>query len=287
MVGWPVLVFVAGLASASLLPLQLPSGADLEIRQFDGQGATAMLWLPSERGFRPEHDTQARSLAQLGHKVWLADLHKSYFAEPGRASMGQFPVDDVVALIDAAAVAADGELILIADGRGAQLALIAVREWQLRNPGNRSIRGIILNHAHLYAARPSPGITANYLPIVSATNLPVYLIAAQYSTKFSRLQELAQRLGSNGNPVYTRVLRGVQGGFVTRDDADSSAPDRAARADFAATLNDAAALFRQSEPPPTGSAKRCRYATVWSTGRHDGCAQSGVDAPGSTAVAVK
>jgi len=246
---WLATMPVAGVASAAPLLLQPPSGHELEIRQFDGQGATAMLWLPSERGFLPAHDAQARSLAGLGYKVWLADLHKSYFIRPGRASIHQFPVDDVVALIDAAVVASDGELILVADGRGAQLALIAVREWQLRNPGNAAIRGIILNHPHLYAARPSPGARADYLPIVTATNLPVYLIAAQYSTKFSRLQELAQLLGSNGNPVYTRVLGGVQGGFVTRDDADISALDLAAKRDYAATLSSAAKLLLKMQPP--------------------------------------
>jgi thiol-disulfide isomerase/thioredoxin len=242
-----ILLF-AGAASAATVHVEVPSGTDLEIRQFHGDSATALLWLPSERGMRAAHDTQAQALARLGHSVWLADLHKSYFVEPGRASIRRFPVDDIVALIDAALVAAGGELILVGDGRGAQLILIAAREWQLRNPGNGAIRGIILSHAHLYDARPEPGTTADYLPIVAATNLPVYLIAAQYSTKFSRLQELARLLGSNDNPVYTQVLSGVQGGFVTRDDVDSNAADRAAKRKYANTLSNAAARLRQNEP---------------------------------------
>jgi hypothetical protein len=212
---WVVLMYVPMLARAGPPVLELPSGAEIEINVYDGQGAATILWLPSERGFDAAHREHARSLAALGPSVWLADLHNAYFVQPGRSSIRRFPLEDIVAIIDAAVdatqTAADGELILLSGSRGAQLALIAAREWQLRNPGKASIRGVILAHAHLYDARPAPGESAAYLPIVRATNLPVYLLAAQYSTKYSRLQELAAELGDGGSLVYTQVFAGVQG----------------------------------------------------------------------------
>ena len=136
---WVVLMYVPMLARAGPPVLELPSGAEIEINVYDGQGAATILWLPSERGFDAAHREHARSLAALGPSVWLADLHNAYFVQPGRSSIRRFPLEDIVAIIDAAVdatqTAADGELILLSGSRGAQLALIAAREWQLRNPG--------------------------------------------------------------------------------------------------------------------------------------------------------
>ncbi|MCP4333014.1 MAG: TlpA family protein disulfide reductase [Gammaproteobacteria bacterium] len=232
----------------------MSAGQEIEIKRFSGNGAARMLWLPSERGLNAEHSRLAAALARLGHEVWLADLHDAYFEQPGRNSIGLFPLDDIVEIIDAAAVSAPNGLILVSGSRGAQLALIGAREWQLRNPGKRSIKGVILAHAHLYDARPGPGQSAHYLPIVSATNLPVYLLAAQYSTKSSRIAELAAELGVGGSAVYTQVLPGVQGGFYLRDDAEISDRERTAKASYAATLSRAASVLKQLAPPPNALA---------------------------------
>ncbi len=236
-------------AAQDLLPLELSSGQEIEIQVFKGNGGARMLWLPSERGFDEAYPQHAEALTQLGHEVWLADLHDAYFQQTGRNSISQFPLDDVVEIIDSAAVTAPDGLILVSSSRGAQLALIAAREWQLRNPGKRSIRGLILVHAHLYDARPRPGEDARYLPVVYATNLPVYLLAAQYSTKSSRITELAAQLGEAGSVVYTQVLTGVQGGFHRRDDSSLSESERQAKASYAATLKRAAGMLRQVTPP--------------------------------------
>jgi thiol-disulfide isomerase/thioredoxin len=243
------LILLPSLTAAAQLRIALPSATEVEVSVYEGQGAATIFWLPSERGFNAAYREHAQALAGLGHPVWLVDLHETYFVPTGRASIGRFPLDDIVAIIDAAATASGGRLILVSGSRGAQLALIAAREWQLRNPGNSSIRGIILEHAHLLDAPPVAGEKADYLPIVKATNLPVYLVAAEFSTKFSRLQELARELRGNGATVYTQVLEGVQGGFITREDEQSNEIDSAAKRAYAATLHRAAGLLLQVTPP--------------------------------------
>jgi thiol-disulfide isomerase/thioredoxin len=243
-------------AAQDLLRLDLPGGQEIEIQSFSGTGGPRMLWLPTERGFGKAHPRHAEALARLGYEVWLADLHDAYFQQPGRDSISQFPVEDVVEIIDAAATTAPDGLILVSGSRGAQLALIGAREWQLRNPGKRSIKGVILTHAHLYDARPGPGESAHYLPIVHATNLPVYLLAAQYSTKSSRIAELAVELGTGGSVVYTQVLPGVQGGFHMRDDSEISDRERQAKASYAATLKRAAGMLERVTPPSSALATK-------------------------------
>jgi len=244
-----VIVSIPVLASEDLLRLELSNGHEVEVKRFRGGNATTVLWLPSERGFSAAHQFQSAALAGLGYEVWLADLHSTYFVHPGRGSIAQFPLEDIVALIDAAVAASSGRVLLLSSSRGAQSALIAAREWQLRNPGDPSIAGIILLHAHLYSARPAPGESARYLPIVQATNLPVFLMAAEYSTKASRLAELAAALGAGGSRVYSQRLAGVQGGFYTREAVLNSERDEAAKLAFAANLDRAASVLTQVKSP--------------------------------------
>jgi len=224
-------------AAAELRLLVLPSGQELEVQRFAGSGKPLLLWLPSERGLGKAHAMHAQALSRFGYEVWLADLHDTYFVERNRRSIASFPLDDIVAIIDAATRASAAGVILLSSSRGAQLSLIAAREWQQQNPGKASLRGAFLAHAQLYLARPEAGESAAYLPIVGATNLPVYLLDAQYSTASSRIGELAAALGAGGGQVFTQVLKGVQGGFFARDESELGALDRAAKRNYAASID--------------------------------------------------
>lgn len=236
-------------ASETGAQLALPSGQELDLQRFGASTRSLLLWLPSERGFNSAHQAHARALAQLGHEVWLADLHDAYFVERNRRSIGEFPLDDIVAIIDAASNTSAPEVYLLSSSRGAQLALIAAREWQQRNPGKMRLKGVFLAHAHLYQARPEVGQVASYLPIVAATNLPIYLLDAQYSTRSSRIGELASALGAGGSQVFTQVIKSVQGGFFARDNSELSAQDLLARQNYAHTVDRALkALSRVATP---------------------------------------
>ncbi len=243
------LLHSAAAAVETTFRLELRAGQDIELQRFSGSGKSLLLWLPSERGLGNAHRAHAHALAEMGHEVWLADLHDAYFVERNRTSIERFPLEDVIALVDAAIRATDANLVLLSSSRGAQLALIAAREWQLRNPGKPRIEGLVLTHAHLYESRPEAGETANYLPIVSATNLPVYLLDAQYSTKSARIDELAKMLGDGGSQVYTQVVRNVQGGFFARDDSELSDYDLAAKNNYAVIVGRAIKLLRLAPIP--------------------------------------
>ena len=251
------------------LGLELPSGQDIEIKRFGTAVKSLLLWLPSEHGIRKSHEIHARALARHGHQVWLVNLHESYFVERSRNSIGRFPLEDVVAIIDAATEATNAGVILVSSQRGAQLALIAAREWQLQHPGRADIRGALLMHAYLYEARPDIGKAANYLPITAATNLPVYLLDTQYSTKSAHIRDLAEALGVGGSQVYTQVLTGVQGGFFARDEDTLSEADRMARLNFAETLSLAARALLMTPTPRFAIASK-RDTTLFSraTVRH-------------------
>lgn len=249
--------------------LELPSGQELEIQRFPGSGKSLLLWLPSERGFARAHAQHARRLAQMGYQVWLADLHDAYFVERNRSSIAKFPLDDIVAIIDAAIASSDVDVFLLSSSRGAQLSLIAAREWQLQNPGKIRLKGVFLTHAYLYQARPEVGEVASYLPIVAATNLPVYLLDAQYSTRSSRVGQLAAALGAGGSQVFTQVVPAVQGGFFARDKSELSDRDLAAKQAFANTIDRGLKLLAQVATPGTAVATHIDTRRISRTSRQE------------------
>lgn len=232
-----LVVSFSAIASDGPLHLRLDSGQEIEVQRFPGGDESLVLWLPSERGINAAHKMHATGLAAMGHETWLADLHDNYFIERNRNSISQIPLDDVINLIDVATETSAAGVVLVSSSRGAQLALIAAREWQLKNPGNPGIKGVFLVHPYLYEARPGIGENAIYLPITRVTNLPVYILDTQYSTRGARIHDLSDRLGAAGGKVFTQVLKGVQGGFFAREDREISAPDRAAKEEFASTIH--------------------------------------------------
>lgn len=247
-----VLLLMAGgfsVDAAESITLELAGGQELEISKYAGSGESLVLWLPSERGPGDYDAVHARALAKLGHEVWLPDLHDAYFLQPERASISKIPVNDIVALIDAATRSSSAEIVLMSSTRGAQLALIAARQWQLQNPGNTAIQGILLMEAYLYEISAATGRPVDYLPIVNATNLPVYLLDAQFSTTAMRMQNLAAILGGGGSQVYTQILSGVRGGFQVRADSDLDETSQAAKQDFANIVNRAMRLLAVSRVP--------------------------------------
>jgi thiol-disulfide isomerase/thioredoxin len=70
-------------------------------------------------------------------------------------------------------------------------------------------------------------------------------------------------LGKGGSRVYTQVLRGVQGGFFTRDIDEISSADRVARNQFAGTIHRAIDLMA-STPAPNSAVASVAETRVFS-----------------------
>ena len=236
-------------AIESRFELTLPSGQDIELLHIQGSGKSTVIWIPSERGIQPRALIHAHKLSLAGHEVWVPDLHDAYFLTRNSDSLNEVPLDDLVALIDAAVNRSEAPVLLLSSLRGAQLALIAAREWQLKRAGQTRLNGIVLLHPNLYAQRPQAGHSARYLPIVRATNLPVYVLETQYSTRSLHLKSLADELSTGGSQVYTQVLPDVRGGFFVRDESELNAASIAAAEKFAATLDRALSLLTSMNTP--------------------------------------
>lgn len=235
-------------------PVRLSSGDEAALQRFEAEGDTAILWTPSGFGMQPPASVLARKLASGGLEVWLADLHETFFVQPGRHSVDKFEPALLAELFDRV-LAASGKkkLLLMTTGSGAKPVLGAVRHWQLSHPGNPALAGMILFHPSLYAGRPPLGEQARYLPVTAQTNLPVFIVQPTLSTTHFRVTELQKKLQLGGAQVYLQVLPGVRDGFHVRPDDHLEDADRIAKQKLPALVGRAATVLLQTATPTMAS----------------------------------
>ena len=230
--------------------LELASGTAMSLSRFQSEGKTLLLWLPSERGFSKDYIPVANSLASMGYDLWSANLHDSYIIPTSRDSLEQVDIDDLLELLDIARQQGFEQIFLLSSSRGMQLALKMAYLWQQQSESPGLIKGLLSFSPHLIAGRPAMGQNAQYVDIAAYSNLPVYLLLAQYSTKFARSREIADRLRQGGSPVYMHALQGIQDGFHMRPREDLTPEDLAMRERLPEILSSAIELLRQSAALP-------------------------------------
>ncbi|MES9855703.1 MAG: TlpA disulfide reductase family protein [Sedimenticola sp.] len=198
--------------------ITLAEGGEIPIRHY-GDGEDRILWLPSEFGFRGQREgSLATGLAVEGFEVWLADIHDAYFLPSGRSSLTEVPVEEIAELIKRSQPES-GRLFIMSTGRGAALALMAVRQWQQRYSDRKPLGGLLLFHPNLLAEVPLPGTRPDYLSIADQTNQHILLIQPGGSAKLWYLEEVLSHLRSGGSKLYTWVIPRVSDGFHMRPSA--------------------------------------------------------------------
>ena len=194
----------------------LTSGFDLHTIQYPAEGRHLLIWLPSKYGVRAGHPEFAATVQNAGVDFWLIDLHGSYLAPTGRDAYGEFRPQHIKELIYHAIQQGWENIILGGESRGAALAMQAARQWQIENPGGKSLKGMLFYHPHLIEGYTEIGERARFHPIARTSNLPIYIFQPQHSTKFLHSQELIEQLETGGSAVYFHYLQGVRGGFHIR-----------------------------------------------------------------------
>ncbi len=235
---------------AVLLVLASPADAD-EPRRFSigdepaipieafGDSPRLLIWLPNEAGPQPARRVLLRAPAARGTEVWDADLPAARFAPPGRAGLRQFDPAVVARLLEAARRRGKRRVALIGSDRGALLALRVARSWQLARPDARPLDGVILLDPLPYDEPPAPGQPAHFAPILRATNLPVFLLQPEKSTRFPHRLEIAEALLAGGAPLFAHVIPKAHSGFQERPESEFETGDRAARDILAARIDHA------------------------------------------------
>lgn len=234
-----VLLSIATCAHADRV-VTTDQGDEIPVRIYAGHDDRLILWLSSEFGTTPRRVALAEALAAHGTEVWAPDLHAAWFLPVGRYSLNSVDPAAVSALVDEAATAGK-KIYLMADGRTTALALAAVRQWQTVSDDTAPLRGLIAFSPKLFVSTPQGGEEADYLPIVAASNMPIYLLQPQESSGVWRVEGNAGELEKGGSSVFVHILPGVSDGFHARPDHTPAEQAMAER--LPALLADAMAML--------------------------------------------
>jgi len=222
-----------GLAGVLELEIEVSSDASINLTQFIGDATVKpnklLIWLPSERGIAKPTFPLAESLSNSGIHVWLVDLHSSYVIPASRKSIDAFPVKDLLRLFEQAKLQGYQEIYLLSASRGARLVLDVIYEFSIANPESNLLKGSLLMHPNLFAGVPVMGQRAEFLPVASTSHLPVYLIQAEFSTKYVYTRDIREQLEIGGSRVFTHLLKNVEAGFYARDENELDRESLSAR----------------------------------------------------------
>lgn len=197
--------------------ITLGNGDEIPIARYPADGQTLLLWLPSEFGLSPRQAPTAEHLAARGVETWIPDLHSAWFIPAGRYSLNDINPSAIATLIGKA-VASGKMVYLMAAGRTTALALRGLRHYQLNHATTDTIRGLISIGPRLFVRTPQGGEAAGFLPIASASNIPIYILQPRNTGGFWRVGKTRDELERGGSPVFIQILDGVRDGFNLRSE---------------------------------------------------------------------
>ncbi len=237
-------------ASATETEVESRVGDVISVQTYPAKGTDLVLWLNGEWGFSPRQIPTAEGLASRGVEVWIPDLHAAWFLPTGRYSLVDVEPFILADLLKAAVDSTGKRVFVMAPGRAAALALTGIQSWRQDYPDSDRLGGAILFHPLLYRRTPQGGEAAQYLPIVRAANLSIYLLQPDQAATYWRVSDLVAALESGGSKVFLQHLPGVGNGFNIRPDFEPA--EAALTAKLPQLLTNAIRLLSDVKTETTG-----------------------------------
>ena len=193
----------------------VPASNDTEITvvRFPASGNYLMVWLAPEYGFRSAHRNLASMLTAQDIEVWQSNIVEALFMPQGTASIKQLDGKYVADLIEYAHMTTGKKVVIAGDSYAASSALLGAHQWQERKIAETYFIGAVLFSPYTYAYIPPLGKAPEYMPIVSATNIPIMIYQAKGSATIGQFELLLSKLQQHNNPVYTKFVPEVMSLF--------------------------------------------------------------------------
>ncbi|WP_126457061.1 TlpA disulfide reductase family protein [Sulfuriflexus mobilis] len=213
-----LLLFCQSVKAASEYPLTLSDGSELLIERYMAAGEQLFIWLAPEAGLQQAERNTASRLAESGIEVWYPDLFEANFLPVVASSMDKIPAEQLAGLVEAASKTGK-QVYVVTSGRGVIPVLRGLRQWQTQHPSSDSLRGLILISPKFFLETPEPGQAAEIMPVVKASNLPIFVMQPDKSPWWWKLEQTIPALEQGGSEVFVRALNGVRDRFYYRPDA--------------------------------------------------------------------
>ena len=199
--------------------LAIDNETDATLTIFPADGEQLLIWIPSYATPAETVEDIASQLQQLKVEVWYVDLLEARFLPKTGSSVYKIPDNDILVLLHHAEKVSNKKIYLYAESRATIPAMQGLRLWQ-QSPANHKIfGGLLLNSPYFYVETPDPGQLADLMPVVNATNLPIYILQPEQSPRYWQLKDTVPALEKSGSDVFVQVLRKMRGRFHFRPDA--------------------------------------------------------------------
>ena len=197
--------------------ITIPISSDIEIavEQYPAKGDYLIIWLAPEYGIRQGHRSLASLLMKQNIEVWQADIIESLFLPQGTRSLKNLKGKYIADLIEQAHKKTGKKILVLGDSYATLSALRGAHQWQSKKQTNSYFIGAILFSPYTYSSIPPLGQLPEYMPIVSATNIPMMVYQSKRGGTFSQFNILIEKLSSHGSPVYTRFLPNIMSLFYS------------------------------------------------------------------------
>lgn len=203
--------------------IQLDKDTELTINVYQANGNNRLLWIPAVATPFSTVEQISRQLISRNTEVWHADILEARFLPKSPSSIYQIPEKDIIRILEHANNDKNNKkLFIYAESRATIPVLLALRELQKIGGELKNFGGVILNSPYFYVETPDPGVEARLMPIVSATNLPIYIIQPKNSPRYWQLKTTVPALEKTGSDVFVQVLADIRGRFLFRPDSTQS-----------------------------------------------------------------
>lgn len=193
------------------------SGEEIIAEHYPADGDYLMLWFAPEYGLNENHRALARALTEQHIEVWLTDIVDSLFLPGGTKAIKQLKGNYAADMIEHAHRLTGKKIIVAGDSYASVIALRGAHAWQEKPQPKPYLIGAILFTPYTYSSIPQLGRLPDYLPIVSATNIPIMIYQAQNSAVIGQYASLKAKLQQHGGPVYTRFMPGIMSLFYLQE----------------------------------------------------------------------
>ena len=198
------------------ISVPVSSGDEIAVEQFPASGKYLILWLAPEYGIREAHRSMARILTKQNIEVWQSNILESLFLPQGSTAIKKLDGKHVADLIEHAHKTTGKKIIVAGDSYATISALLGAHQWQKRNQTKPYLIGAILFTPYTYTSIPPLGQLPEYMPIISATNIPIMIYQAKNGGNTGQFDSLVEKLQQHGNPVYTRMTPKIMSMFYEK-----------------------------------------------------------------------
>ena len=205
-------------------------GTELSLSRYPAEGDFVIVWIAPGYGIHKRSTQTASRLADGGIEVWQIDLAEALFLPNSTEQMRAFTGQYIADLIESAHSQTHKKVLLAARSYGAIPLLRGARLWQTRHNATHSaqqtgpendayLTGALLFSPDLYNTIPALGLEPEYVPIASATNIPIMIFQDGNRGNRGYVERLIKTLMTGGSQPMLKILPGVSGLFFGEDDA--------------------------------------------------------------------